>query len=62
MRYGKKMTALLLAGLVGTATLVPAGTAWAAGWQQEGSQWKYIDTVSYTHLDVYKRQMFYRCN
>ena len=50
MRCGKTMTALLLAGLVGSATLIPAGTAWAAaGWQQEGSQWKYMDADGSVH-------------
>ena len=50
MRCGKTMTALLLAGLVGSATLIPAGTALAAaGWQQEGSQWKYMDADGSVH-------------
>ncbi|HBE84512.1 MAG TPA: cell wall-binding protein, partial [Lachnoclostridium sp.] len=50
MQYRKKMTALLIAGLVGTSTLIPAGTAWGAtGWVSEGTQWKYIDQDGSTH-------------
>ena len=50
MRCGKTMTALLLAGLVGSSVFMSADTAWAAaGWKQEGSQWKYIDTDGSEH-------------
>ena len=50
MRYGKKTAALLLAGLIGTAALIPANTAWAAtGWVKEGSQWKYFDADGSVH-------------
>ena len=50
MRCGKTMTALLLAGLVGSSVFMSTDTAWAAaGWKQEGSQWKYIDTDGSEH-------------
>ena len=50
MKYRKKAAQWLIAGLIGTAVLLPAGTAWGAtGWISEGSQWKYYDQDGSVH-------------
>ena len=42
-------------GLVGRSYIPPK---WAFGYGQ--SRWSYMNAVSYTHLDVYKRQLYTR--